>query len=65
MSNFFKKIFSRPVILLCVLYSVVIIGLNYYGLFSAYKQSELVYAVNQYQVVVTSYDLKQISTVHA
>ena len=50
MSNFFKKIFSRPVILLCVLYSVVIIGLNYYGLFSAYKQSELVYAVNQYQV---------------
>ena len=50
MLKFLKKIFSRPVILLCALYSVVIIGLNYYGLFSAYKQSELVYAVNQYQV---------------
>lgn len=47
---FLKKIFSRPIILLCILYSIILIILNYYGLFSAYKQSGLADAVNQYQV---------------
>jgi len=45
-----KILFNRPIITLFILYAVMLIVLNYYGIFSAYKQSELVYAVNQYQV---------------
>ena len=50
MLQFFKKIFSRPVILLLAIYVITLIILNHYGIFSAYKQSELIHAVNQYQV---------------
>ena len=46
----FKNLFKRPVILLFIIYSVTLIILNYYGVFSASKQSSLTNAVNQYKV---------------